>query len=63
MTLILNNEEVEKVLTMDDCLEVLEDAFRDLGRDTAVNQIRVHTYVSMEQSPLNTGWSGTASQF
>jgi hypothetical protein len=24
MTLILNNEEVAKVLTMDDCLEVLE---------------------------------------
>ena len=47
MTLILNNEEVEKVLTMDDCLDVLEDAFKDLGRGIAVNRIRVDTYVSM----------------
>jgi ornithine cyclodeaminase/alanine dehydrogenase-like protein (mu-crystallin family) len=53
MTLILNNEEVESVLTMDDCLEVLEEAFKDLGRDAAVNQIRVHTYVSMEQSGIS----------
>ena len=53
MTLILNNEEVEKVLTMDDCLDVLEDAFKDLGRGIAVNQIRVHTYVSMEQSAIS----------
>jgi arginine deiminase len=32
MTLVLNNEEVEKVLTMEACLEVLEEASRNLGR-------------------------------
>ncbi len=53
MTLILNNDEVERVLTMEDCLEVLEEAFKDLGREAAVNQIRVHTYVSMEQSAIS----------
>ncbi len=53
MTLILNNDEVEKVLTMEDCLEVLEEAFKDLGRGVAVNQLRVHTYVSMEQSGIS----------
>lgn len=50
MTLILNNEEVEQVLSMDTCLEVLEEAFTDLGRDVAVNQLRMHTYVSQESS-------------
>ncbi len=53
MTLVLNNEDVEKVLTVEDCLEVLEVAFKDLGREAAVNQIRVHTYVSMEQSAIS----------
>ncbi len=53
MTLILSNEEVEKVLTMEDCLEVLEQAFQDLGRGAAVNQIRIHTYVPMEQSAIS----------
>jgi len=50
MTHILNNEEVEKVLSMDICLEVLEEAFRDLGKGIAVNQLRMHTYVSLESS-------------
>lgn len=53
MTLILNNDEVEKLLTMEDCLEVLEEAFKDLGRGVAVNQVRVHTYVPMEQSAIS----------
>ncbi|MBI2305278.1 MAG: ornithine cyclodeaminase family protein [Chloroflexi bacterium] len=37
MTLILNNEEIEKVLTMDTCLQVLEDMYRELGTDRAIN--------------------------
>lgn len=31
MTLILTNEEIEKLLPVDACLEVLEQAYRDLG--------------------------------
>jgi hypothetical protein len=29
MTWLLNNDDVAQVLTIDDCLEVLEDTFRD----------------------------------
>jgi len=29
MTLVLKNEEVQRVLTMDACLEILEDAYRE----------------------------------
>ncbi len=50
MTHILNNDDVEKVLTMDACLEAVEQAFQDLGREIAVNQLRTHTYVSLESS-------------
>jgi ornithine cyclodeaminase/alanine dehydrogenase-like protein (mu-crystallin family) len=50
MTHILNNDDVEKVLTMDVCLEAVEQAFQDLGREIAVNQLRTHTYVSLESS-------------
>ncbi len=50
MTHILNNDEVEKVLSMDVCLEAVEQAFQDLGREIAVNQLRTHTYVSLESS-------------
>ena len=50
MTHILNNDDVEKVLTMDVCLEAVEQAFQDLGRGIAVNQLRTHTYVSLESS-------------
>ena len=50
MTHILNNDDVEKVLTMDVCLEAVEQAFKDLGRGIAVNQLRTHTYVSLESS-------------
>lgn len=35
MTLILSNEDVEGVLPVDACLEVLEEAYKDLGNGTA----------------------------
>ncbi len=44
MTLILNNEEVEQVLTMEESLEAMELAFKDLATDQAVNRPRSHTY-------------------
>ena len=31
MTLILNNDEIEKLLTMDLCLDVLENLYREYG--------------------------------
>ena len=34
MTLILSNKDVAEVLTMPDCLAVLEDAYRELHEGT-----------------------------
>jgi alanine dehydrogenase len=40
MTLILSNEDVEKVLTMPDCMEVLEDAYVELSEGRGLNRVR-----------------------
>jgi len=37
MTLILNNEEIEKILTMEACLEVLEHLYREYGQGRTVD--------------------------
>lgn len=44
MTLILSNEEIEKLLPMADCLEAVEASFRDLGAGQAVNRPRSDLY-------------------
>ena len=44
MTLILNNEDVKQVLTMDLCMEALEKAFVELGKKNAFNIQRIHPY-------------------
>ncbi len=51
MTWLLNNEEVAQVLTIDGCLEVLEETFRDYARGMAVNRPRSHSYASVGESP------------
>lgn len=40
MTLILSNDDVEKVLTMRDCMEVLEDAYVELSEGRGLNRVR-----------------------
>ena len=40
MTLILSNEDVETVLTMPDCIAVLEDAYRELAYGRGVSRTR-----------------------
>jgi ornithine cyclodeaminase/alanine dehydrogenase-like protein (mu-crystallin family) len=50
MTLLLSNQDVEEILTMDWCLRILEDAFRELGRGKAINRPRSHTYM-LNDSP------------
>ncbi len=47
MTLILSNDDVERVLTMEACLEALEVAFRDYAEGQAVNRPRSHTYTPL----------------
>lgn len=50
MTLLLNNKDVEKVLTMSDCLDVLEESFRDFANDRAVNRPRSHSYIPLDKN-------------
>lgn len=45
---ILSNSDVERVLTMDDCLSVIEPAFADLANGEASNRPRTHTYSALE---------------
>ena len=55
MTLILNNDEIESVFTLDQCFEVLEPALRDLGDGTAVNMPRQDLLVP---GPLDGSYHG-----
>lgn len=47
MTLLLSNEDVERVLDVEACIVALEHAFRDLAEGTAVNRPRAHTYTPL----------------
>ena len=49
MALLLNNSEVEKALRFKDCLEILEQAYRDLSDELAVNRPRTHTFTPTSQ--------------
>jgi ornithine cyclodeaminase/alanine dehydrogenase-like protein (mu-crystallin family) len=40
MTLILTNEEIESIFTLEECFNALEPALRDLGNGQAVNMPR-----------------------
>lgn len=48
MVRIINNQEVESLLTMEGCLEVIEAAYRQLGEGKAINRPRSHTYFPAE---------------
>lgn len=43
MTLLLSNEDVDALLTMPECIEVLEDAYRELAAGRGVNRTRSDT--------------------
>lgn len=51
MTLILNNEEVAAAVSMRDCIEALENGFREQAPGRAINQIRYDTNVPPQQRP------------
>lgn len=44
MVLLLNNEDVEKALVIEECLNTLERAYRDLSDGKAINRPRTHTF-------------------
>lgn len=45
VTLFLNDQEVAELLTMADCMNVLEDAYKDIGLGTAVNAPRRDSFM------------------
>jgi alanine dehydrogenase len=44
MTLILSNDDVEKLLTMPECMAALEDAYRELAEGRGVSRIRSDSF-------------------
>ena len=51
MTLIFTNDEIAAALSMGDCIDALEDAFREQAHGRAINQIRYDVNVPLEQRP------------
>jgi len=45
MPLILNNDDVEKALNVTECLEVMEDSYREQAHSRAVNRPTCHSYL------------------
>jgi alanine dehydrogenase len=58
MTLILTNEEIENILTIDECFQVLEPALLELGNGRAVNMPRQDLLVP---GPLESSYHGLKS--
>jgi alanine dehydrogenase len=52
MTLILNNDEIQQALSVKDCLDVMEETYRELATSQAVNRPTSHSYLphSLPQS-------------
>lgn len=52
MTLILNNNDIEKSLAINECLDVMEETYRELATTRAVNRPTSHSYLphSLPQS-------------
>jgi hypothetical protein len=49
--LLINNEEVEKLFSMKDCLEALELGYDDLLKGDAVYRPRLDVWMPCEQQP------------
>lgn len=48
LVLHLNNQEVEQVLSMRDCIRAMEVAFKDFANGLAVNRPRSHSYIPLD---------------
>lgn len=47
--LILSNDDVERLLTMEDCLAAMENAFRDLAEGNGINRPRPRWLAALRQ--------------
>src|SRR5512134_3480063 len=45
MTLILNNDDVQRALRVKDCLSVMEESYREQAESRAVNRPTSHSYL------------------
>jgi alanine dehydrogenase len=45
MTLILSNQEIQQALDINECLEVMEDSYREQANSRAVNRPTCHSYL------------------
>ena len=50
MTLILSNDDVDKLLTMPECIDALEDAYVELAEGRGVCQDHAHIFLSAVRS-------------
>jgi len=50
MTIVLNDDDVRTVLPMKDCVEALEEAYRDLGKGAAVNAPRRDSFMAISKA-------------
>lgn len=50
MTLILSNDDVEQLLTMRECIDVLEEAYLELSEGRGINRVRSDSLVPTAQS-------------
>src|ERR1700679_2824230 len=48
--LVLSNEDVESVLTVEDCMSSLETAYKEYANGHAANRARTHTYFPVEDA-------------
>lgn len=46
--LVISNEEIERIMTLADCLDPLKQAYIELERQEAVNRERTHTFFPVE---------------
>ena len=63
MTLILSNDDVEKCLSMRECIEVLEDAYAELSAGRGVNRVRSDCLVPpgmAMRSTASSRWTGSS---
>jgi alanine dehydrogenase len=51
VTLLLSNEDVKKGLTMKDCVEAVEEVFKELGHGRAVNALRSEAILPCAKNP------------
>src|SRR5690349_14621808 len=66
MTLVVGNEDIERVLSMEDALEVLETLYRDYGDGQAVNGPRVDVLAAsstLDGEPAHYGLKTMAGVF